>query len=85
MADKSVPNLAVANSEGSSKTGTAVLFLGDTLTVTSDEGTTSVEYLIRVNAKLSATNVQLVAEPIAITSVSSSKVYVNSQFAHQQL
>ena len=81
MTDNSVPNLVVANSEGTTKTGTAVLFLGDTLTVTSDEGTTTVEYLIRVNAKLSATNIQLVAAPVAITSVSSSKVYVNSQYA----
>lgn len=80
--DKSSPTLEFKNSEGTVKT-TGVLNLGDTLTVYSQNGGTTEKstYLIRVNNQLSATNIQLVAAPKVVTSVSTSKIYVNSQFA----
>ena len=50
--DTSVQSYTVRNSEGTTKSGTAVLFLGDTLLVTPAFGGTPTTYLIIVNDKL---------------------------------
>ena len=68
----------VKNSEGFTKSGT--LYTGDTLTVTPDLSTGTVKvYTIRVNAKLTSTQVVLVDEPDAISSVGTT-IYVNPQW-----
>jgi sulfur carrier protein ThiS len=80
--DTSVQTYAVKNSEGVAKVGTAKLFLGDKLVVTSAFGGTPVEYLITVNDKLQTSDIRVKASPVVVISTDGGQIIVKPQFGN---
>jgi len=79
--DTSVQTYLVKNSEGSTKVGTAKLFLGDKLVVTSAFGGTPKEYLVTVDNKWSeAILLGEVASPKVLDVITATQIIVYPQY-----